>query len=143
MSLDEISIFRKDTNTGLYVNFTSFVCWTYGTSSIKIVVTRASRICAQNKLSSEINIIKRFPSWNDFLKSIVSSINNKTLIAPSNSESSNISTTEIVNEITIYCRFLYYGDKGFLLLKSCIHKTKSNCKKIIPLYLDCHMMSQN
>ena len=27
-----ISIFQKDTNTGLYVNFTSFVPWTYRTS---------------------------------------------------------------------------------------------------------------
>ena len=31
---DGITIFRKDTNTGLYVNFTSFVPWTYRTSWI-------------------------------------------------------------------------------------------------------------
>ena len=29
---DGITIFRKDANTGLYVNFTSFVAWTYRTS---------------------------------------------------------------------------------------------------------------
>ena len=29
LSPDGISIFRKDINTGLYVNFTSFVPWTY------------------------------------------------------------------------------------------------------------------
>ena len=62
LSPDRISIFRKDTNAGLYVNFSSFVHWTYHTSWIKTLVTCASRICAPNKLSSEINIIKRFAS---------------------------------------------------------------------------------
>ena len=42
LSPDGISIFRKDTNTGLYVNFTNFVPWTYRTSWIKTLVTRAS-----------------------------------------------------------------------------------------------------
>ena len=32
LSPDGITIFRKDTNTGLYVNFTSFLHWTYRTS---------------------------------------------------------------------------------------------------------------
>ena len=32
LSPDGIKIFRKDTNTGLYVNFSSLVPWTYRTS---------------------------------------------------------------------------------------------------------------
>ena len=71
-------MFGKGTNSGLYVNFTSFVPWTYRTSWIKTLVTCASRICAPNKLSSEINIIRRFVSWNDFHKSVVNSIISKT-----------------------------------------------------------------
>ena len=113
LSPDGISIFRKDTNTGLYVNFTSFVPRTYRTSWIKTLVTRASRICAPNKLSSEINIIKRFASWNDFPKSVVNSIINKTLNTTSNNEGPNINNTEKSNKITIYFCFPYYGDKGF------------------------------
>ena len=31
LSLDGVTIFRKDTNTGLHVNFASFVPWTYHT----------------------------------------------------------------------------------------------------------------
>ena len=89
LSPDGTSIFRKDTNTGLYVNFTSFVPWTYRISWIRSLVTRASRICAPNKLSSEINTIKKFASWNDFPKSVVNSIINKTLNTPPNNESSN------------------------------------------------------
>ena len=130
LSPDGTSIFRKDTNTGLYVNFTSFVPWTYRISWIKSLVTRASRICAPNKLSSEISTIKKFASWNDFPKSVVNSIINKTLNTPPNNESSNSINS---NEITIYFRFPYYGDKGFSLFKSCIRKIKSNCKKDQPV----------
>ena len=107
------------------------------------LVTRASRICAPNKLSSEINIIKRFASWNDFPKLVVNSIINKILNIPSINEGPNINNTERINEITIYFRFPYYGDKSFSLFKSSIGKIKSNCKKIIQLYLDRYMMSLN
>ena len=86
LSPDGTSIFREDTNTGLSVNFTSFVPWTYRILWIRSLVTRASRICAPNKLSSEISIIKKFASWNDFPKSVVNSIINKTLNTPPNNE---------------------------------------------------------
>ena len=42
LSLDGVTIFRKDTNTGLHVNFASFVPWTYHTSWIRSLVTCAS-----------------------------------------------------------------------------------------------------
>ena len=132
LSPDGTSIFRKDTNTGLYVNFTSFVPWTYRISWIRSLVTRTSRICAPNKLSSEINTIKKFASWNDFPKSVVNSIINKTLNTPPKNESSN-NIEEKNNEITIYFRFPYYGDKGFSLFKHCVRKIKSNCKKDQPV----------
>ena len=109
LSPDGISIFRKDTYTDLYVNITSFVPWTYRTLWIKTLVTRASRICASNKLSSEINIIERFASWNDFPKSFVNSIINITVPTPFNNESPNINNTEKSNDIMIYFRFPYYG----------------------------------
>ena len=41
-SPDEIAIFSKNTNTSLYVNFTSFAPWRHHTSWIKSLVTRAS-----------------------------------------------------------------------------------------------------
>ena len=137
------SIFQKDTNTGLYLNFASFVPWTSRTSWIKTLVTRTSRIGAPNKLPSEINI-KRFASWNDFPKLVVNSIINTTLNISSNNEGPNINNTEKSNEITICFRFPYYGDKVFSLFKSCVRKIKSNCKKDHPIvYVVCYMMSQN
>ena len=50
MSPDGITIYRKDTNTGLYVNYTSFVPWTHRTAWIRSLVTRALKICSSNKL---------------------------------------------------------------------------------------------
>ena len=132
LSPDVITIFRKDTNTGLYVNFTSFVPWIYPTSWIRSLVTRASRISSTNKLPSEINIIKRFASRNDFPKLVVHSIINKTLNTPSITTDSN-DTNETNNGVTIYFRVSYYGDRGCSLIKSCSRKIKSNCKKEQPI----------
>ena len=116
-SPDGIAIFRKDTNTGLYVNFTSFVPWTYRTSWIRSLAARASRISSTDKLPSEINIIKRFASWNDFLESVVNSIINKILNTPSITADSN-DANETNNGGTKYFRVPYYGDKGCSLTKS-------------------------
>ena len=41
LSPDGFTFFRKDTNTGLYVNFTNFVPWTNCTSWIRSSVTRS------------------------------------------------------------------------------------------------------
>ena len=52
---------------------------------------------------------------------------NKTLDTPSITADSQ--TNETSNEITIYFRVTYYVNKGCSLIKSCIRKIKSNCKK--------------
>ena len=44
MSPGGILIYRKDINTGLYVNYTSFVSWTHRTAWIRSLVTRALKI---------------------------------------------------------------------------------------------------
>ena len=128
LSPDGISIFRKGTNTCLYINFTSFVPWTYCTSWIRSLVSRASRLSLTDKLSFEINIIKRFASWNDFPKSVVNSIINRSRNTPSIAADSN-DANETNNGVTIYFRVLYYGNEGCLLIKSCTLKIKPNCKQ--------------
>ena len=54
MSQDGILIYWKDTNTGLYVNYTSFVPWTHCTAWIGSLVTRALKIYLNNNLSQEL-----------------------------------------------------------------------------------------
>ena len=128
LSPDGIAIFRKGTNTRLYINFTSFVPWTYRTLWIRDLVRLASRLCLTEKLPFEINIIKRFASWNDFPKSVVNSTINRSLNTPSIAADSN-NANETNNGVTIYFRVPYYSDKGCSLIKSCIRKIKRNCKK--------------
>ena len=48
ISPDGISIYRKDTNTGLYVNYKSFVPWIHGTTWIRILRTCSSKNCQKS-----------------------------------------------------------------------------------------------
>ena len=129
---DGISIYRKDTNTGLYVSYTSFVPWTHRTAWIRSLLTSALKICSSNKLSQELKLIKRFASWNDFPKYIVNSIFCKTLWAQQDKGEPNL-TAKQKEHVMIYFRFRYYGDKGFQLLKSCIRKVKANFENDQPV----------
>ena len=69
-----ISIYGKDTNTRLYVHYTSFVPFAYRTVWIRSLVTRALKIFSSNKLSQELKLIKKFVPSNEFPKYIVNSI---------------------------------------------------------------------
>ena len=119
-------IFYKDTDTGLYVDFTSFLPWTYRASSL---VTWASCIGSTDKLPSEITSIKIFALWNDFPKSVVNSIINKTLSITADSHNVN----EKSNGVLICSHVPYYSEKDCSLIKSYICKIKSNCKKEQPM----------
>ena len=92
MSLDGISIYRKDTNTRLYVNYASLAPWTHPTAWVRSLVTRALRTCASNKLPQELKLIKKFASWNDFLKYLVNSIFHKNFQAHEDKSQPNLTT---------------------------------------------------
>ena len=108
LSLEAITIFQKDTNTGLYINFT-FVPWTY-TSWFRDLVTCASHICSTYKLLSEINTIEIFALWNDFPKSVDNSVTNKTLITLSITEDFH-DENETSNKVSICFCVPYYDNK--------------------------------
>ena len=122
---DGISIFRINTNTGLYTHFSSYIPWTDRTAWIKSLTSRASRICSPSKLSSEINFIKKLASWNGFpifvAKKIIHQVLNTADESTNNAESPSV--------LTIYARMAYYSDKGLSLLKSYLRKIRSNCVK--------------
>ena len=127
MSPDGISIYQKDSNTDLYVNYASFVPWTYRTAWIRSLITRALKICGSNQLSQGLKLIKKFASLSDFPKYMINSIFRKTLRAHQDKSESNV-TTKRKEPVVIYFHFPYYGDKGLQLLKSCIHKIKVKSK---------------
>ena len=79
---DGIGIFRKDTHTGQYQPAHSFTPWKWRTNWIRSLITRAKRICSKNKLSSELQIIKKFASWNKYPKTVVNSMIKRILSKP-------------------------------------------------------------
>ena len=65
LSPDGITIFQKDTNTGLYVNFTNILLWTYCTSWIRSLVERVSVFAQQ------INCRLKSTSLKDLLRGMI------------------------------------------------------------------------
>ena len=57
-SLDGTLIYWKDTNTELYMNYTSFAPWNHLTAWTRSLVTSALQICSSNKLLQELKLIK-------------------------------------------------------------------------------------
>ena len=70
---DGLSIYRKDTHTAQFVNFSSYTKFNHKVAWIKSLVSRAKRLCSPGKLKNEIESIKRFASYNGFPRWIVSS----------------------------------------------------------------------
>ena len=56
---NEVKIYRKQTNTGLYVNFDSYVPWDFRKSWITSLVTRAKRICSPPMSHAEFLTINK------------------------------------------------------------------------------------
>ena len=59
-------IYRKDTNTGQYVHFTSFEPWYRKPAWVKSLVERAERISNKHLFEKQILKIKSFMSWNGY-----------------------------------------------------------------------------
>ena len=118
-------IFYKDTHTGQYTNYNSFMPWKLKTSWVKSLYLRASKICSSKRLlKNQIELIEQFMSWNNFPKYIRNSLL-KNLYKEAPKQGKNIVNKN--NIPTIWIRLPYIGSKGEHLLKQCIRKVKSNC----------------
>ena len=71
---DGLGIYRKDTFTGQYTNFDSFVPWRHKISWVRALIDRVHRICTPNKIKTELLLIGQFLSWNGFPKRIAKSL---------------------------------------------------------------------
>ena len=87
--------------------------WTHRTAWIKSLTLHAS-----NKLSSEINFIKKVASWNGFSRYVVKRIIHQVL----NTTDESTNNAESPEVLTIYICMPYYRNKGLWLLKSCLCK---------------------
>ena len=120
ISPDGLSIFRKDTNTGLYTNFNSYSPWSYRKAWISSLANRASKLCHRDKLKREILNIKQFASWNGFPRSVVNKIiQNAT--KPRQPTTEDKDTSQLT---TIWLRLPYGGPTGEQLVKSLQRKLR-------------------
>ena len=111
MSLDGIMIYRKDTNTGLHVIYTSFVPWTHRNTWIRCLVTRAFKICSYNEMSHELKLIKNFATSNNFPKYIVNNIFCRTIQTHKDKSEPNLTEKQKKLDV-IYFRCRYYQDRS-------------------------------
>ena len=63
---DGLGIYRKDTFSGQYTNFESFVPWRHKISWVRALIDRVHRICTPNKIKTELKLIRKFLSWKRF-----------------------------------------------------------------------------
>ena len=111
MSLDGILIYRKDTNTGLHVIYTSFVPWTHRNAWIRSLVTRAFKICSYNEMSHELKLIKNFATSNNFPKYTVNNIFCRTIQTHKDKSEPNLTEKQKKLDV-IYFRCRYYQDRS-------------------------------
>ena len=126
---DGIALYKKSTNTGLYVNYNSNVLWTFRVSWIRSLATRAKNICSPVHLKSELENIKSYASWNNFPKHATNNIMKKVINKTTSDDGSNQPEQSPV--INIWFRLPSCGDKSVQLANSCIKEIKHYCKKDI------------
>ena len=117
MSPDGLQIYRKETNTGQYVSFDSYVPWNHKISWIWSLTSRAKKICDDNTLSTELSTVRKFVSWNDFPKKICHGVIKRTL--------QNVSKNDVSKEVTnndktaqIWIKLCYHGEHSEQLIKN-------------------------
>ena len=96
LSPDGISIYLKDSNTVLYVNYLRFL----------------------NNLSLYLG--------NMLFYGVLGSMLDKPLQAQQDKVEHNVTEKKRKLAVICFCNLLYYGETGFLLIKCCIRKIKAN-----------------
>ena len=118
--------YLSSTQTVQYVNFDSFTLWKWKVSWIHSLVTRAKRICSENYLDKEIQLIKSYAAWNGYPKHIVNSILKRAL---RDKESNNIKEESTRDTVKIFIDLKFSGNTGDRIVKNCIKKLYKCFKK--------------
>lgn len=103
-----ISTSRKNTNTGSYTYYKSYIPWDLRTAWIKSFASHTSCKCRPYKLYSETSYVRKLAPWNSFPKAIVKSIINQTLNQPNEDSTSSYQ----FKAVTIHFRKSSYSSKG-------------------------------
>ena len=110
-----LKIYRKETFTGHYTDFSSFVPWNYRISGIRSLVYRTKRLCDREHLKQGIREVKKFASWNGFPRNVHNRLVNRFVNSPAKQQSDKEDGTE---EIMLWFNVPYIGATGENLIKS-------------------------
>ncbi|XP_057310566.1 uncharacterized protein LOC130648530 [Hydractinia symbiolongicarpus] len=114
------SIYRKDTNTDIYMHWISFAPRAWKVGTVKSLVLRAFNICSSSQdLKYELNQLKNvFININDYPEAVVSNVINNTW-RNFNIQNADTMSNEDTNEppITPFMVLPYKGDHGNCLVK--------------------------
>ena len=123
-----LTFFRKNTLTGQYINMDSFTLRKWKAAWIRSLADRAKKVCSEENLPKELQLIKKFASWNSYPKNIVNAIIKRVL------SKETLTNVVISNEQkdkipTVFINIDYPGEKGEHLLKKCFKKLGRSTKQ--------------
>ena len=129
ISPQSLTIYRKETHTGQYINFSSYTPWNYKIGWINSLVTQAKKICSPNLLPSELKLIRNYLSWNGFSRPL-----GKKLIKKALKRNENPTKLERDNsrDLTkVWFNIPYSGLIRERIVKRCIKKLRRCMKQNI------------
>ena len=125
---DGIDIFRKNTHTGQYTNFSSFEPFIRKAFWINSLFFRASKICSNASLfNNQIMKIKRFMSWNGFPTKVRLFLIKRLKTKLCNDNNTTLHENNDDSAPKIWLKLPYLGRQGEFLVKNLIRKM---CLKI-------------
>ena len=132
----ETCVFRKLTNTDIYIHWNSFASFQWKFSTLKTLVYRAYIVCSDNQhLESELNYLRKvfhnfnsYPHW--FTTKVINEVKNdfnKQIVTPT----PHIETTDSENNNIRKPMMILpnAGEKGCTLIKS----LKKNLQRELPV----------
>ena len=123
---DGLTIYRKDSHTGQFVNFFSYTKWNHKTAWIRSLISRAVSICSPNKLSAEFKKIRMFASYSGYPKNVVNAIFKKC----EHQDDENKHNDTIDEDITrLYLSLPYQGIAGEHIVRKMQRKLRHCFKK--------------
>ena len=123
-----IDIYHKDTNTGQYVHFDSFVPWNYRISWARSLYFRYNKLCCTfSAFTNQIDKLKSFLSWNGYPEYVRNLLINRFKKISSNDAAVNdiVSKSKTDEEfVAVYLKLPYLGPSGDYLIKAFKRKMK-------------------
>ena len=124
------SLYRKPTNTNLYLLYESNQCREYKLSLIRTLTIRIHLICSTNELkNSEINLMKTTLINNGYpLHLIKRGIREAEVITNRILQEKSKESRKLPDKKVIYFVIPYYGQESLILS----YRIKQICKKLLP-----------